>query len=61
MQVLLKLIDEVNFDSRSGMELALEAVDDSVPEFRRIAALAELDEEHALAVARRRLLHPQTQ
>src|SRR5690606_30946353 len=44
VQVLLKLIDEVDLDSRSGMELALEAVDDSVGEFRRVAALAELDE-----------------
>jgi len=45
VQVLLKLIDEVDFYSRSGMELALEAADDSVGEFRRIADLAELDEE----------------
>ena len=49
VQVLLKLIDEVHLDSRSGMELALEAVDDSVGEFRRVAALAELDEDARVA------------
>ena len=49
VQVLLKLVDEVDLDSRSGMELALEAVDDSVGEFRRVAALAELDEDARVA------------
>lgn len=49
VQVLLKLIDEVDLESRSGMELALEAVDDSVREFARIATLAELDEDARVA------------
>lgn len=49
VQVLLKLIDQAHFDSRSGMELALEAVDDSVTEFRRVEALAELEEDARVA------------
>ena len=49
VQVLLKLIDKVHIGSRSGMELALEAVDDSVDEFQRVAALAELEEHERVA------------
>jgi hypothetical protein len=49
VRILLRLIDEVELWSRSGMELALEAEDDSVEEFRRIVALALLsDEERVL-------------
>lgn len=49
VQVLLKLVDEVGFDSRSGMELALEATDDSVAEYQRVAALAELNHDERIA------------
>lgn len=44
VQILLRLIEEVPLDSRRGMEVVLEAVDDSVAEFRRVAAIAALDE-----------------
>jgi hypothetical protein len=44
VQILLRLVEEVSLDSRSGMEVALEAVDDSVGEFQRVAAIAALSE-----------------
>jgi hypothetical protein len=44
VQILLRLVDEVSLDSRKGMEVALEAVDDSVPEFQRVAAIAAMSE-----------------
>lgn len=45
VQILLRLVDEVALDSRSGMQVALEAVDDSAREFRRIARIAALPED----------------
>jgi hypothetical protein len=51
VQILLRLIDDVALYSRDGMELALEAKDDSTVEFRRIvelAGLADADRERAL-------------
>jgi hypothetical protein len=42
VQILLRLVDEVALDSREGMELALEAVDDSVAEFDRIVQIAAM-------------------
>lgn len=44
VQVLLRLIDDVSLDSRDGMELALEARDDSVDEFVRVKGIAEHSE-----------------
>ena len=49
VQILLRLLDEIEFDSRSGMELALEATDDSVAEFRRVGVLAGLPEDERIA------------
>lgn len=43
MLVLLRLIDNFDFYTRDGMELALEAKDDSVEEFERIEALVNDD------------------
>jgi hypothetical protein len=45
VQILLRLVDEVSLDSRKGMEVALEALDDSVPEFRRVAEIAAMSED----------------
>lgn len=45
VQILLRLVDDVPLDSRSGMQVALEAVDDSAGEFRRIARLAALPDD----------------
>jgi hypothetical protein len=42
VQILLRLVDEVYLDSRSGMEVALEAADDSVGEFQRVATIAAM-------------------
>lgn len=42
VQILLRLVDEVDLYTREGMELALEAKDDSTDEFRRISQLAEM-------------------
>jgi hypothetical protein len=42
VQILLRLVDEVALDSRAGMEVVLEAVDDSVSEFQRVAELAAM-------------------
>ncbi len=42
VQILLRLVDEAALDSREGMELALEAVDDSVAEFDRIVQIATM-------------------
>ncbi len=44
VQILLRLVEDVSLDSRSGMEVALEAVDDSVGEFQRVATIAALPE-----------------
>jgi hypothetical protein len=44
VQILLRLLDEVSLDSRQGMEVALEALDDSVEEFQRVAAIAAMPE-----------------
>ena len=41
--LLLSLIDNFHFDTRDGMELALEAKDDSPSEFKRIGDLARDD------------------
>lgn len=45
VQLLLRLVDEVSLNSRSGMEAILEAVDDSLPEFQRIAVIAALPQD----------------
>ena len=42
VRILLRLVDSVEFDSRDGMELALEARDDSEGEFQRVRDLAQL-------------------
>lgn len=49
IQILLRLLDEVEFDSRGGMELALESTDDSVVEFRRVVTLAGLPADERIA------------
>jgi hypothetical protein len=40
--ILLRLIDEIEFVSRAGMQVALEAQDDTAAEFRRITRIALL-------------------
>ena len=42
LQILLQLIEDFRFPSRSGMELALVARDDTLSEYRRISRLAVL-------------------
>ena len=42
VQHLLRLVDSVAYDSRDGMELALEATNDTDDEYRRIKAMAQL-------------------
>lgn len=49
VQVLLRLVEAVPLDSRNGMEVALEAVDDSVGEFQRVAAIAAMPEQQRIA------------
>lgn len=44
-KVLLRLVDQEQFDSHDGMELALEARDDSEAEFERVSKLARLQPE----------------
>lgn len=43
MRILMRLVEDVRFDSREGMELALVAKDDSAEEYHRILRLARLD------------------
>jgi hypothetical protein len=49
VQILLRLVDEVSLDSRKGMEVALEALDDSVPEFERVAEIAAMSEDDRIS------------
>jgi hypothetical protein len=53
VQILLRLVEEVPLYSRSGMEVALEAVDDSVSEFERVAALAAMPTDHRVSELKR--------
>jgi hypothetical protein len=45
VQILLRLVEEVPLGSRGGMEVALEAADDSAEEFQRVIAIAALSED----------------
>lgn len=48
-QVLLRLIDGAEFQSRAGMELALEAVNDTPQELARVLRLARMSETERLS------------
>ena len=45
MQLLLRLVEDVGLIGRAGMEVVLEATDDSAAEYGRIAALASLPDD----------------